>query len=61
MVEKHGLKNPVYVGDTALDAKSAAQAGVPFIHANYGFGQVEDAPQLEALADLPELARKLSK
>lgn len=61
VVEKHGLKNPVYVGDTALDAKSAAQAGVPFIHANYGFGQVEDAPQLEALADLPELARKLSK
>lgn len=61
VVEKYGLKNPVYVGDTALDAKSAAQAGVPFIHANYGFGKVEDVPQLEALADLPALARELSK
>ena len=61
VVEKYGLKNPVYVGDTALDGKSAAAAGVPFIHANYGFGAVEGARQLERLSDLPRLVRELSK
>ncbi|MDO5703165.1 MAG: HAD family hydrolase, partial [Lachnospiraceae bacterium] len=37
-VKKWGLKSPVYVGDTAGDEKSAGEAGIPFIHASYGFG-----------------------
>jgi phosphoglycolate phosphatase len=37
----HGLKAPVYVGDTTGDYTSATKAGVPFIFANYGFGVVE--------------------
>ncbi len=41
VVERNGFKNPVYVGDTAGDQKSAEQASVPFIFAEYGFGQVE--------------------
>lgn len=44
VVERNGLKRPVYVGDTQLDRTSAEQAGVPFIHAAYGFGKV-DCPQ----------------
>lgn len=59
VVEKYGLKKPLYVGDTALDCKSAAAAGVPFLHANYGFGTVEDVPQLEALGDLPRRVKEL--
>lgn len=43
MCEKHGLKRPVYVGDTQGDADAAAAAGVPFAHVRYGFGEVEDA------------------
>ena len=61
VVRQYGLNDPVYVGDTALDAKSAAAAGVPFIHAAYGFGTVEGAPRLEKLSDLPELARRMSE
>lgn len=41
VVERNHLQKPVYVGDTAIDAAAAAKAGVPFIHAAYGFGEVD--------------------
>lgn len=40
LIEKYALKTPVYVGDTEGDHISAETAGIPFIHAAYGFGQV---------------------
>lgn len=40
LMKEYDLKNPVYVGDTVGDAKAAAKAGLPFIHASYGFGKV---------------------
>lgn len=42
VVENYHLKSPVYVGDTAGDRQAAREAGVPFIHAAYGFGQADD-------------------
>ncbi len=38
IMERHGIKNAVYVGDTASDEKSAFAAGCAFVHASYGFG-----------------------
>ena len=43
LMEKNGLKSPVYVGDTQGDADSCKTAGIPFIFAEYGFGNVPDA------------------
>ena len=40
IVKKHGLKHPVYVGDTQMDADACAEAGVPILYASYGFGKV---------------------
>ncbi len=45
VVERNGLKNPVYIGDTALDGVSSREAGVPFIHAAYGFGTTDDCDE----------------
>lgn len=42
IVNDHNLKAPVYVGDTLGDYESATKAGVPFIFASYGFGEVEN-------------------
>ena len=42
IVNDHQLKAPVYVGDTMGDYDSATKAGVPFIFASYGFGQVDN-------------------
>lgn len=55
VVRRHGLKAPVYVGDTALDHRSAREAKVPFIHAAYGFGTVENVPAIRSLGELGDL------
>lgn len=60
VMERNGLKNVVYIGDTQGDADVAREAGVPFIYAAYGFGKVDgyDA-KLDQLKDLPELLEKM--
>ncbi len=40
MAERHKLERPAYVGDTIMDMEACRKAGVPFIHAAYGFGKV---------------------
>lgn len=48
IVSRNDLKNPVYVGDTRLDYTEASAAGVPFIHAAYGFGgEIPDVPVID--------------
>lgn len=59
VAKRYGLKSPVYVGDTALDAASAREAGVPFVHAAYGFGAVENVPAVHSFGELPGLLAAL--
>jgi phosphoglycolate phosphatase len=42
IVKRNRLNSAVYVGDTGLDELSTHQAGLPFVHAAYGFGQSTD-------------------
>ena len=41
IVQNH-LQHAVYVGDTDGDYKATREAGIPFVHAAYGFGQTEN-------------------
>lgn len=43
IMQRNNLTSPVYVGDTDGDQKAAAFAGVPFVYASYGFGEVSSA------------------
>ena len=54
-----GMKNPVYVGDTSMDEEATHKAGIPFIHAKYGFGTAKN-PEfvIEKPEDLLELFDK---
>lgn len=42
IVERNNLKNPIYVGDTQMDANACKEANVPIIFASYGFGDVKE-------------------
>lgn len=42
IMDKFGLKNPVYVGDTQMDANACIEAQVPICFAAYGFGTVKN-------------------
>lgn len=42
LMEKHGLKNPVYIGDTEGDGEQSRLAGLPYVFVTYGFGSTED-------------------
>lgn len=56
VIERNKLRKPVYVGDTAGDQTAAAYAEIPFIFADYGFGQVETYDgKINQLEELPSL------
>lgn len=42
IIQDYKLSSPVYVGDTAGDYNASKQAGLPFVFASYGFGNVEN-------------------
>lgn len=54
--ERNGLKVPVYVGDTVWDAEACEEAGVPFIYAAYGLGELTDTTRAcRVIRSFPEL------
>ena len=62
VMERNGLENPVYMGDTQGDMDAAQAAGIPFIWAAYGFGspqeplwKITEPSQLEALLSSLEM------
>lgn len=58
LIHRNGLQNPVYVGDTSGDYQSAVDAGIPFIFATYGFGEVEECQyRIAEIGELPEVLK----
>ena len=56
LMKKNNLNSPVYVGDTQGDADACKMAGIPFIFAEYGFGDVPDAKtRIRTFSDLEKL------
>ena len=61
VAERNGLRSPVYIGDTQLDYTSAVAAGVPFLHAAYGFGTIDvPVPAVTAFDQIPAALERMS-
>ena len=60
LMERNHIDEAILVGDTVLDAQAAQEAGVHFIHADYGFGEVPDAKwRITRFSDLPAVAAQI--
>ena len=53
LMETHDIDSAVYIGDTQGDLDAADGAGIPFVYAEFGFGQV--ARWDEKIGSFPEL------
>lgn len=60
LMERCGITDAVYIGDTQTDCEGAKKAGIPFIFCRYGFGNPErwDAA-IDAITDLPEVLAQM--
>ena len=57
---KYQLEEIIYVGDTKKDLNESIKAGVKFIHASYGFGEIEEEVlKISKLRELPDLIKKV--
>lgn len=58
VVERNNLDKAVYIGDTQGDCDSADYAGIPFIHAAYGFGTINrEVPAVNSLSEIGEAVK----
>lgn len=56
IIERNNIKNAVYIGDTQGDRQSAIDAGIPFVYAEYGFGNVDEYDyKIKQFEDLLEI------
>jgi len=60
VVERNHLEDAVYVGDIQGDFDASAEAGVRFIHAAYGFGEIRQrVPAIQSFSELPQVVAAL--
>lgn len=58
VVERNHLERCLYVGDTQKDCDAADGAGIPFVHAAYGFGEINKVvARIEAFEDIIPFAK----
>ncbi len=62
LAARNSLTKAVYVGDIQGDYEASREAGVKFIHASYGFGNVNaNVPVIKNFSELPETVKHVLK
>lgn len=60
MIEKHNLKNPIYLGDTYKDYEASKEADIAFVQAKYGFGEdLKTEYSVNKIEELPDLVSNI--
>lgn len=62
LIQKFGIANAIYIGDTAGDEVETHKAGLPFLFAAYGFGHSDNYEAIaHSFEEIPEAIRKIEK
>ncbi len=60
LMERHGIEEAIYIGDTLGDQKASKEANIPFIYADFGFGEaVNPQHTLSDYQDLPKILQRI--
>ena len=60
VMERNGIDNALYLGDTIGDQIAAKDAEIPFVFASYGFGTTENPEYtISSFDELPKVAEKI--
>lgn len=60
IIQRNGIDKAVYVGDTQSDLEASKLAGIPFIFAEYGFGNADEYDySVKEFSQLPDVAEKV--
>ena len=61
LMKRNEIRSAAYIGDTQGDYDAASKAGVPFLHAAYGFGRIDrPVPSVATFGDLPDAICRLT-
>ena len=60
LMERHGIEDAVYIGDTQGDLEASRRAGIPFLFCTFGFGTPEayDA-SIDSFDQLPKVLENM--
>ena len=60
LMERHGIEDAVYIGDTQGDLEASRRAGIPFLFCSFGFGSPEafDA-SIDSFDQLPKILENM--
>lgn len=60
LFERNRFEKAIYVGDTKSDENAAKEAGLPFVYASYGFGEVDDyISKINSFEEIKEVAKRI--
>lgn len=60
VIARNSVDRAVYVGDTQGDLDSADFAGIPFVHAAYGFGKINrQTAQANSFEEIPNIVKEI--
>ena len=60
VIERNDIDKAIFVGDTKSDEVASYEAGLPFVYASYGFGEVDRCDAvIEKFADIIDVAERL--
>ena len=60
VIARNGIDRAIYVGDTQGDLDSADFAGIPFVHAAYGFGKTNrKTAKVNSFDEIPNIVKEI--
>ena len=60
VIARNGIDRAIYIGDTQGDLDSADFAGIPFVHAAYGFGKTNrKTAKVNSFDEIPNIVKEI--